>query len=150
MRDRRGSDSFRLPDSGYWILTANSDSRSPTSDGPLMLIDRKSRGWVVACLVIFVVATVLYIPYARRSLTGPKGGSWYGLAYGIVGSAMILFVMALAIKKRFRTLRIGRAHTWLQGHVWLGLLAYPMILYHGGLRWGRGFQITMDGGVTFA
>src|SRR3954447_17279091 len=107
-------------------------SRPRPVTGLSMLIDRKSRGWVVACLVIFIVATVLYIPYQRRSLTGPKGSSWYGLAYGIVGSAMILFVMALAIKKRMRTLRIGRAHTWLQGHVWLGLLAYPMILYHAG------------------
>src|SRR4051812_14652911 len=101
-----------------------------------MLIDRKSRPWIVGCLVIFVVATVAYIIYAQRSLHGPRGGSLIGLAYGIVGSAMILFVMALALKKRWRTLRVGRTHTWLQGHVWLGLLAYPMILYHAGFAFG--------------
>lgn len=100
-----------------------------------MLIDRKSRPWIVVSLLLFVAATVVYIPYAR-GLKGAHGGSLYGLAYGVVGSAMILFVMALAVKKRIRTLRVGRAHTWLQGHVWLGLLSYPMILYHAGFAWG--------------
>src|SRR3954468_10242549 len=101
-----------------------------------MLIDRKSRPWIVTCLVIFIAATVAYIVYVKRSLHGPHGGSGVGLAYGFVGSLMILFVMALALKKRLRTLRIGKAYTWVQGHVWLGLLAYPMILYHAGFTWG--------------
>ena len=101
-----------------------------------MLIDRKSRPWIVGSLVIFIAATVAYIIYAKRSLNGPRGGSLVGLIYGVVGSAMILFVMALALKKRLRTLRVGRTYTWMQGHVWLGLLAYPIILYHAGFAWG--------------
>lgn len=102
-----------------------------------MLIDRKSRPWIVFALVLFLISTALYIPYARKSVTGPHGGSWPGLAYGIGGSLIIVFAMALALKKKvLRTMRIGRAYTWLQGHVWLSLVSYPMILYHAGFAWG--------------
>jgi hypothetical protein len=119
-----------------------------------MLIDRKARGWIVATLVLFLASTVLYIIYYHWSYTGrlgvkgPSGGSWVGLGYGIAGSAMILFAMALALKKRFRTLRVGRAYTWMQGHVWLGLLAYPMILYHAGFRWGQGPTVGLSSGMS--
>ena len=90
------------------------------------------------CCLILVAGVGTYIPYARSSARagGPSGGSWYGLIYGIIGSAMMLFAMLLGLKKRVRTLRIGRAYYWLQGHVWLGLLAYPIILLHSGFRWG--------------
>jgi hypothetical protein len=32
--------------------------------------------------------------------------------------------------------RIGRAQTWMRGHLWLGLLSLPMILFHGGFHLG--------------
>ena len=36
-------------------------------------------------------------------------------------------------------MRIGRAYHWMQGHVWFGLLAYPIILFHSGFRFGGVF-----------
>jgi hypothetical protein len=47
----------------------------------------------------------------------------------------MLFAGALAIKKRLRTWNIGRAQTWMRGHLWLGLLTLPLILFHGGFAW---------------
>jgi hypothetical protein len=79
-----------------------------------------------------------------RKAGGPSGGTWYGIIFGSVGSAMMLFALLLGLKKRVRTMRIGRAYHWMQGHVWFGLLAYPIILYHCGFRWGGPFtQILM-------
>lgn len=101
-----------------------------------MIVDRQSRGWVIMSLVIFLIATILYIPYARGQLNGPGGGTWQGLTYAGVGTAMILFAMLLSFRKKVRTMRIGRAYWWMQGHVWFGLLSYPIILYHAGFRWG--------------
>ena len=46
-----------------------------------MLIDRTHRGWIIGCLIALVVATVVYIPYARATLHGPTGGSLLGLTY---------------------------------------------------------------------
>jgi hypothetical protein len=109
-------------------------------------INRDSRGWIVACILILGAATATYVPYMQNSEKsgGPSGGSWYGIIYGSVGSAMMLFALLLGLKKRLRTMRIGRAYWWMQGHVWLGLIAYPIILLHAGFRWGGPYtQILM-------
>lgn len=90
---------------------------------------------MVSSLVIFLLASAAYLPYARTP-RGPHGGSWIGLAYGIAGSALILFAFLLSLRRRFRTARFGTAFTWMQGHVWLGLLSYPLILCHAGFAWG--------------
>ena len=109
-----------------------------------MLVNRDSRGWIIACLLIFIAALVSYVLWANVRPSGPSGGSIMGLIYGGAGTAMMLFALLLGLRKRFRTLRIGRAFTWTRGHVWLGLLAYPIILFHCGFRWGGPFtQILM-------
>jgi len=109
-----------------------------------MLVNRDSRGWIIFCLLILAAATVVYCLYGHMRPAGPSGGSILGIVYGSVGSAMMLFALLLGLRKRFRTLRIGRAFTWTRGHVWLGLLAYPLILFHCGFRWGGPFtQILM-------
>jgi hypothetical protein len=109
-------------------------------------IDRDSRGWIVVCVLILAAGVGFYVPYAQNAAKngGPSGGTWYGIIYGSVGSAFMLFALLLGLKKRVRTMRIGRAYWWMQGHVWLGLIAYPIILLHSGFRWGGPFtQILM-------
>jgi hypothetical protein len=101
-----------------------------------VIIDRSHRTWVGICVLILVVATAAYVPYHLWSLNGPSGGSWVGLIYGFVGYGLMLYAGALGARARRPTWRLGRAETWLRGHIWLGLLAYPLILYHGGFRWG--------------
>jgi len=100
-----------------------------------MLINtRQTRGWIIVCSVLLVIATVVYVPYAVHRQHGPSGGSVIGLVYGSAGTAMMTFALLLALRKRFRTLRMGRVYQWLQGHVWLGILSYPIILFHAGFR----------------
>ena len=105
-----------------------------------MIIDRNSRWWIVSCIAIFAAAFGYFIYYRwfdPQYAAGPRGSSLPGLVYAGVGSAMMLFAMLLSFRKRYRTLRIGRVFWWMQGHVWLGLLAYPLILFHaGGFHWG--------------
>ena len=111
-----------------------------------MLIDRQAKPWVLTAAALFVIATIAYIPYHRSMPNGPSGGSLMGLIYGVAGTAMILFAIALTPRKRLRTLRIGRAYLWMQGHVWFGLLSFPVILYHAGFRqhlWGAPLTLTL-------
>lgn len=101
-----------------------------------MRIDRTHKSWLVASLVILGLATAVYIPYARNSIAGPRGGSVIGLAFGIIGSAFMIFSGLLAVRKKVEVWRLGRAQSWMRGHLWLGLLSLPMILFHGGFRFG--------------
>ncbi len=108
-----------------------------------MVIDRKNSLWIIGTFALFAAATVVYIPYSHR-LNMPSGGSAIGLAYGIAGSAMMLFALLLSARKKAPTLRIGSAYWWMKAHVWLGLLAYPVILYHAGFQFGGAMtQIIM-------
>ena len=101
-----------------------------------MLIDRRSRSWIIVSLVTLALATGAYVAYAHGRVNGPSGGSWPGLAFAAVGSAMMLFCLLLGARRRVRTMRLGRAFWWMQGHVWLGLLSYPILLFHAGFHWG--------------
>jgi hypothetical protein len=101
-----------------------------------MLLDASHRRWIIGTSIAFVVATAAYIPYARSAMHGPSGGSWIGLTYGIVGLALMLFVGMLGLRRKVPTWRVGRGTTWMKGHLWLGLLSYPLILYHAGFAWG--------------
>jgi len=107
-----------------------------------MRIDRQARHWIFWCAVILLVATVAYIVYAKNTPGGPTGGSWPGLVYGGVGSAAMLVAILLGARKRFRWMQFGRVFYWTQAHVWLGLLSYPLILFHAGF--------SLGGPLTFA
>ena len=48
----------------------------------------------------------------------------------------MLFAGLLAARKKLPVWRLGRAQSWMRGHLWLGLLSLPMILFHGGFRFG--------------
>ena len=101
-----------------------------------MRIDRTHQKWLAASLIILSVATAVYGVYTAHSPAGPSGGSPVGLAFGIVGSAFMLFAGLLAGRKKLPVWRLGRAQTWMRGHLWLGLLSLPLILFHGGFRFG--------------
>jgi hypothetical protein len=101
-----------------------------------VLIDRTHRIWLAASLIILGVATAVYIAYARSSPSGPSGGSAIGLTFGIIGSAFMVFAGLLAARKKVPVWRLGRAQSWMRGHLWLGLLSLPLICFHGGFRFG--------------
>jgi hypothetical protein len=99
-----------------------------------MLIDRTHRKWFLASAIMLAIAVIIYVPYAMRGHV--KGGSALGLAYGIIGFAFMLFAGLLSLRKKFPIWRIGRASSWMRGHLWLGLLSFPLILLHGGFYLG--------------
>ena len=101
-----------------------------------MIIDASHKKWIVASLLITTASTASYIPYHLRALNGPTGGSWPGIIYGIAGSAMMLFAGLLSARRKVSIWRLGRAETWMRGHIWLGLLSVPMILFHAGFQIG--------------
>ena len=108
-----------------------------------MIIEKATdKGWILASGLIAVAGTASYIWYSNTAVSGPSGASWPGLIYGIIGTAMMAFAGLLGARKKAPTLHIGRVQAWMRGHVWLGLVSFPIILFHGGF--------SMGGGLTFA
>src|SRR5580700_4883564 len=63
-------------------------------------------------------------------------GTALRLTFGILGFAFMIFAALLGARKKVPVWRVGRAQTWMRGHLWLGLLALPLILFHAGFRFG--------------
>src|SRR5918999_4309052 len=107
-----------------------------------MLIDKTHRPWAIGTLTILVAATIVYVPYSLRA-EAPSGGSWPGLAYGIAGFGMMLYAGLLGARKKVPVWRIGRAQSWMRGHLWLGLVSFPLIVLHAGLTFGSGLTLVL-------
>src|SRR5258706_1211486 len=97
-----------------------------------MRIDRTHRPWWMFTLIALGIGAAVYVLYAVRSPGGPRGGNALGLTFGIAGYTLMLFAGLLGARKKVPVCRIGRAQTWMRGHLWLGLLSLPLILFHGG------------------
>ena len=112
-----------------------------------MRIDRTHRPWVIATVALAIVSTAAYILYAVETPGGPRGGSALGLTFGIVGYAMMLYAGLLGARKQVPTWRLGRAQTWMRGHIWLGLLSLLLILFHGGFAFRGPLTLVHDDAV---
>jgi hypothetical protein len=101
-------------------------------------IDRTHGSWLVASLVILGASLLLYGAYRVPPGKGSMGGTAAGLAFGSAGFAFMIFAALLGARKRVPVYRFGRAQTWMRGHLWLGLVSLPIILFHSGFRYGHG------------
>ncbi|HYM13482.1 MAG TPA: hypothetical protein VEU62_22270 [Bryobacterales bacterium] len=103
-----------------------------------MILDRSHQNWALASAATGVAGAIAYIIYALRAPNGPTGSSTMGLFFGFAGTAVIVFECLLSLRKKYPASPLGRVQTWLKAHIWLGLLAFVLILFHAGFQWGRG------------
>ena len=103
-----------------------------------MLVDRSHRPWFLFSALAVVAGALSYALYSSLAIEGPRGGSTMGLIYGSLGSAFMLFAGLLGARKKLPLWRVGRASSWMRGHLWLGLLSFPFILFHSGFSLGAG------------
>ncbi|WP_145091046.1 hypothetical protein [Anatilimnocola aggregata] len=119
-----------------------------------MLSDRKAfytlhLRWFVAMVVATVVAISWYAVASYGRDRWPGGSSLVGLTYGVLAAAIIVFECLLVVRKTslFRTSRwLGSAQFWMKAHIWLGLLAVPLVIMHSGFDWG-GWLSSLVAGV---
>ena len=103
-----------------------------------MRIDETHRKWFIGSLAALIVAAAIYIPYSRSTPEGANGGTAAGLTYGSIAFAFMLFAGLLGARKKVPIWRVGRAQSWMRGHLWLGFISFPLIFLHSGFRFGVG------------
>ena len=96
--------------------------------------------WRRIFLVLLIGTGASYWYYARREF--PHGGSSFGLAYGIAGTALILLLAFFGIRKRWYRSRFGTLEQWMQSHIYLGVLVMVILLFHTGGRFSDRIAVT--------
>jgi hypothetical protein len=108
-----------------------------------MRIDYTHKNWLVASLGIFGASALLYGVYRVPPSGLPMGGTALGLVFGSLGFAFMIFAALLGARNKVPVWRVGRAQTWMRGHLWLGLLSLPLIVFHSGFRYGHGLTAVL-------
>jgi hypothetical protein len=108
-----------------------------------MRIDHTHKSWLAASLAIFGVSALLYGVYRFPESARPIGGTAPGLTFGVMGFAFMIFAGLLGARKKVPVWRVGRAQTWMRGHLWLGLLSLPILVLHSGFRYGHGLTAVL-------
>jgi len=97
-----------------------------------MPVARSGILWRRIFLLLLIAVVGAYFYNARKEF--PHGGSTLGLTYGTIGYALILLLAFFGIRKRWYRSRFGTLEQWLQSHIYLGLLALVILLFHTGGR----------------
>ena len=96
--------------------------------------------WRRIFLVLLIGTSASYVYYDRREFT--HGGSTFGLAYGIAGTALILLLAFFGIRKRWYRSVFGTLEQWMQSHIYLGLLVLIILFFHTGGRFNDKIAVT--------
>lgn len=97
-----------------------------------MHVDRSHLKWIAAALILAALATAAYL----GSPDEPVGSSRSGLLFGAGATGLMVFAGLLAFRKKLVRWKVVRLTTLQRGHVWLGLLSLPLVLFHCGFRAG--------------
>jgi len=104
-----------------------------------MVIDWPThRKWVLVSAGAVLIAAVAYVPHAMSVRTKPFGGTGAGIAYGAAGLALMIFAGLLGAREKVPAWRVGRMQVWMRAHLWLGILSFPIILFHAAFSFGHG------------
>ncbi len=97
-----------------------------------LLLNEKHKPWATGAILFTFFSSVGYGIYAGSALNGPTGGTLPGLIYGGLAYLMMFYCALLGVRRRLPAWSLGRMSGWLRGHIWIGLLTLPMVLFHGG------------------
>jgi hypothetical protein len=92
------------------------------------------RRYLWLALGMVVAAVGLYGWQAPAGL--PGGGTWLGYTLGTLAALLILWLMALGVRKRSYASKLGTVRGWVSAHVYLGLAVVPVATLHAGFRFG--------------
>jgi hypothetical protein len=106
-------------------------------------VDHTHKGWLIGSLAILGVSALLYGIYRVPAPDGSMGSTALGLTFGSAGFAFMIFAALLGARKKVPVWRVGRAQTWMRGHLWLGLLSLPLAVFHSGFRYGHGLTALL-------
>jgi hypothetical protein len=98
------------------------------------ILDYARKRYLWAALALCAVSSVLY--YWHQPAEPPNGGTWLGYTLGTLGALLILWLLALGVRKRSYRSTLGTVRGWLSAHVYLGLALLIVVTLHSGFQFG--------------
>jgi hypothetical protein len=98
------------------------------------ILDYARKRYLWAALALCVLCSVLY--YWHEPAEPPNGGTWLGYTLGTLGALLILWLLALGVRKRSYRSTLGTVRGWLSAHVYLGLALLIVVTLHSGFQFG--------------
>jgi len=105
-----------------------------------MPIARSGVLWRRIFVVLLIAVGGVYFYYSSKQFQ--HGGSTLGITYGVIGSALILLLAFFGIRKRWYRSTFGTLEQWLQSHIYLGVLALIILIFHTGGRFNDKIAVT--------
>jgi hypothetical protein len=90
--------------------------------------------WLKIAGAVCLAAIIGYLAADVRPR--PYGGSWYGYTLGTIGTALIVWLSLLGIRKRAMTRGAWSLKAWTSAHVYLGLALIVIVTLHTGFQLG--------------
>ena len=85
--------------------------------------------WLAFLAALLITGLYLIVLFTTRAV--PPASELFGHGLGILGFILMLMTETLySLRKRSRRVRWGRMSTWLQMHIFMGLVGPYMVLLH--------------------
>ena len=114
--------------------------------------------WLWGFVVTTALALTAYL--VNMIMTEPSPGSAWGITYGTMAAVLIIGVALYGVRRRNLRIKVGRSHTWVQFHVYGGMLFLLFVFMHSGFRipsgqvtwwlWFCAIWITVSGWIGIA
>lgn len=96
----------------------------------------RSPEWAAALIIATVACFLMYALNAWLYEINP--GNWWGMAYGILASLLMLGAGLYGVRRRMLKRDLGDSKVWVKFHVYGGVLAGLLVLMHTGFRLPHG------------
>jgi hypothetical protein len=98
--------------------------------------------WWSFFAILLITLVYLVVVYALKEV--PAASSLFGHSIGILGFVMMLMTETLySLRKRSRSIRLGRISSWLRFHIFTGIVGPYMVLLHSSWKFNGLAGIVM-------
>lgn len=98
------------------------------------MLDYKGKRYFYVSLALVAVCIGLYM--SQGKLFPANGGTWQGYVLGSIGAGLILWLLALGIRKRRYASTLGSMNGWVSAHVYLGTALLVIATLHCAAQFG--------------
>ncbi len=95
-------------------------------------IARSGALWRRIFFLLLIAFTASFVWYRQHEYM--HGGSRWGLVYGTIGFLLCYLLAFFGIRKRWYRSTFGTVEQWMQSHIYLGILALVILIFHTGGR----------------